>query len=67
LHNTFTSKHRPWKLAAVFEAGSDEGAAMAIEKFIKKQRSRKLIETMISGKLLSGILAHLVKVPDVRD
>jgi putative endonuclease len=33
LHNTFTSKHRPWKLAAVFEAGS----TFSILLFIKEQ------------------------------
>jgi putative endonuclease len=62
LHNTYTSKHRPWKLAAVFECGESEGDAMKIEKFIKKQKSRRLIEKMINGDLLDGNLAELVRV-----
>ena len=66
-NDTFTSKHRPWQLKAVFEAGENEGEVMRIEKFIKKQKSRKLIEKMLSGEPLNGVLAQLVRVPDVRD
>ena len=65
--NTFTSKHRPWILKAVFEVSKEEGEAMKMEKFIKKQKSRKLIEVMIESEKLSGVLAQLVRVPDVRD
>ena len=65
--NTYTSKHRPWRLVAAFECGSDEKKAIQIERFIKKQKSRKLIEMMISDNPLTGILAELVRVPDVRD
>jgi len=65
--NTYTGKHRPWELAAVFECGNSRGDAMKIEAFIKKQRSRKLLEKMISGEAMVGVLAQLVRVPDVRD
>jgi putative endonuclease len=65
--NTFTSKHRPWQLKAVYYAGTIEAEAMKIEKFIKKQKSRKLIEKLIAGHELFGILAQLIKVPLVRD
>ncbi|MBE0640218.1 MAG: GIY-YIG nuclease family protein [Bacteroidales bacterium] len=64
--NTYTSKHRPWELKAVFECGDDRGEAQKIELFIKKQKSRKLIEGIIHGQLLTGILAQLVRVPHVR-
>jgi putative endonuclease len=50
-------------LSAVFNAGNNEAKAMGIEKFIKKQKSRKLIEQIISGKPLTEILAQLVRVP----
>jgi len=36
--NTFTSKFRPWKLAAVFECSNIEAEAMKIERFIKNQK-----------------------------
>ena len=65
--NTYTSKHRPWKLAAVFECGKDRGIAIRIERFIKRQKSRKLIEKIISSEKLGGELAQLVRVPHVRD
>jgi putative endonuclease len=65
--NTFTSKHRPWELAAVFECGYVEAEAIKIERFIKKQKSRVLIEKIINGHPLTGPLAQLVRVPQVRD
>jgi putative endonuclease len=65
--NTYTSKYRPWAMAAVFEVGPVESEAVRIERFIKKQKSRKLIEAVISGRELQGILAQLVRVPHVRD
>ncbi len=63
---TYTKKHRPWILKAVFECGETEGDAVKLEKFIKQQKSRKLLEKMIAGQALSGILAQLVRVPYVR-
>ncbi len=61
---TFTSKHRPWTLQAVFSCGADEALAMRIERFIKKQKSRKLIERLVQchtcGTECSGELAQLV-------
>jgi len=64
---TFSSKHRPWILKAVFECGNEESNAMSIEKFIKKQKSRTLIEKIISGVQLTGPLAQLVRVQYIRD
>jgi putative endonuclease len=49
-------------LKAVFECAYSRLEAIKVEKFIKKQKSRKLIEAMIAGKPLYGILAQLVKV-----
>ena len=67
-HHTFTSKHRPWKLSAVFECGETRAEAMMLEEFIKKQKSRRLLELLCQPDFLpSGKLAQLVRVPDVRD
>ena len=66
--NTYTSKYRPWSLAAVFECGEEESDAIRIERFIKKQKSRKLIEKLIERSFIpTGVLAQLVRVPHVRD
>ncbi len=41
---TYTSKHRPWAMVALFECAKNLGEAMKIERFIKKKKNRKLIE-----------------------
>ncbi len=46
---TFTSKHRPWSLEAVFSCGFIEPDAICLERFIKRQKSRKLIERIVQG------------------
>ena len=66
-NDSFTSKHRPWEIKAVFEVGTRSNA-LKIEKFIKKQKSRKLIEMLIQPDFVpSSSLAQLVRVPHVRD
>ena len=66
--NTFTAKYRPWKIAALFICGADEKLAINTERFIKKQKSRKLIEQLVNPLFIpSGKLTQLVRVPDVRD
>ncbi|HOI31869.1 MAG: GIY-YIG nuclease family protein [Bacteroidales bacterium] len=71
-HNTsdrisFTKKHRPWRMVALFECAVSLSEAMKIERFIKKQKSRKLIERMVSGESLDDKPAQLVRVPHMRD
>ena len=67
-HNTYTSKHRPWVMKALFESGMSESQAIIIERFIKKQKSRKLIEMLCNpGFIPVGKLIQLVRVPYVRD
>jgi putative endonuclease len=63
-HNTFTSKHRPWEMRALFECGMSESRTMIIEHFIKKQKSRELIELLCNPRFIpDGNLAELVRVP----
>ena len=62
--NTFTSKFRPWVLKAVFECGPNKADVMQIEKFIKQQKSRRLIEKLIDPDFIpDGLLTQLVRVP----
>ena len=66
--DTYTSKHRPWKMKAVFECGPSRSDALKIERFIKKQKSRRLIETLLNPEFMpNGVLAQLVRVPHLRD
>ena len=66
--DTYTSKHRPWLLKVYFECSENESEAIQIERFIKKQKCRKLLEQLCNPDFApSGVLAQLVRVPDVRD
>ncbi len=66
--DTYTSKHRPWGLKAIWESGVIEAEAIRIERFIKKQKSRKLVASLCNLDFIpTGVLAQLVRVPDVRD
>ena len=65
--NTYTSKYRPWELKVVFECGDNRGIAMSTERFIKKQKSRQFIISLIHSDILIDSLAHLVRVPNLRD
>jgi putative endonuclease len=64
---TYTSKFRPWVLKASFEVGEDRGRAMKIEKYIKKQKSRKFIEKIIDNINNEDFISQLVRVPFERD
>lgn len=64
----FTSDYRPLGLVAIFKIDGTRGDAMKIEKFIKKQKSRTLIQKLIDPIFIpEGSLAQLVRVPHVRD
>ena len=66
-HNTFTSKHRPWEIKAVFQC-STKRIAIQMERFVKRQKSRVLIEKLCDPKFEpEGKLAQLVRVPKLRD
>src|SRR5688500_4311662 len=66
--NTFTSKYRPWEIKAVFGIKEEEGEAKKAEHFIKKQKSKSLIEMLIDPRFTpGGCLGQLVRVPQVRE
>jgi putative endonuclease len=54
-------------LKSIFEA-QNESAAIQFERFIKKQKSRKLIEQLCDSQFTpNGYLAQLLRVPHMRD
>lgn len=71
LNNTkdkYTGQTKDWELKAIFKVSDDESEAIRIERFIKKQKSRKLIEQLCYPDFIpSAYLAQLVRVPHVRD
>src|SRR5947207_2846268 len=61
---TYTSKYRPWHLIAVFRIGEDEGEAIRLERFLKRQKSHRLMEKFLDPVFQpTGKLAQLVRVP----
>ena len=72
-HNTnsvekYTGKNTDWELKAVFEVAYSKEEADQLEKFIKKQKSRKLVLKLIDPDFKpAGELNGLVRVSHVRD
>jgi putative endonuclease len=62
---TYTAKYRPWKLVSVFFCPGNKSDAVQIERFIKKQKSKKLITKMTEPQFApTGILEKLIRIPD---
>ena len=60
---TFTHKFRPWFLMASFAISENRGDAVKVEKYIKRQKSRRLIERLIDIDFIPiGNLRSLVRV-----
>ncbi|MBW6492299.1 MAG: GIY-YIG nuclease family protein [Lentimicrobium sp.] len=59
-HPTYTSKHRPWKLIALFEVSEERKVAMNVEKFIKNQKSRTFIDRICANEKVDLPMAQLV-------
>ena len=64
---TYTHKFGPWVLKASFPVNENKGDAMKIERYIKRLKSRKIIERLISDPDFFEDLAQLVRVPTCRD
>ena len=63
----YTGRTKDWKLEAVFEV-ENQSKAIQIERFIKRQKSRKFIERICEEDFKgTGLLAQLVRVPHLRD
>jgi putative endonuclease len=62
--NTFTSKHRPWELVALYQISTDVTLAVKIEKYIKQQKSVRIIEHLCNpdGNPLPLMLQKMKKV-----
>ena len=68
LYNTYTSKYRPWVLVALFYCTESRSEAIKVERFIKKQRSKHLINKLIEPDFTPvGKLAQLIRIPHIKD
>ncbi len=59
LHNTFTSKYRPWELYYYFEVGEDLGKAMKVERKVKKQKNCSIYEKLKDEEFRKGFLSSV--------
>ena len=50
-YSKYTSKHLPWTLVVNIPKYATRAEAMKVEKFIKKQKSKKFIQDIISQKV----------------
>ena len=68
--DTYTSKHRPWMLEAVFECNNTLGEARKMENIVKKAKSRKLIQQLLrpdckpAGKLDTLVRVRTDELPE---
>jgi putative endonuclease len=65
-HNTtdeikFTTKYRPWKMLVSLEVSYSRGDAMIMERFIKRQKSRKFLSGLIAEKENPDYFKNLMK------
>jgi putative endonuclease len=62
----YTGKYQNWELKAVFQVSENRGDALIIEKFIKRQKSKKLLLKLIEPEFIPmGDLAQLVRVSKI--
>ena len=64
---TYTHKFGPWKLMKYYQVNENRGDALRLERHIKKQKSRKIIERLINEPGFFEEIAQLVRVPTRRD
>jgi len=66
-HNTYTSKYRPWTLAAVFPLSETRDIAVRYERKLKSLKSRNIILDLVNHNWDVEYFAQLVRVPTRRD
>ena len=54
-HMSYTHKHRPWEMKGYFETSESRSDAMRVERYLKKQKSRRLIEEILEKGDISEI------------
>ncbi len=64
----YTGQSKDWEMRALFAVSDQESEAIKIERFIKRQKSRNLLERLCRSDFVpDGVLSQLVRVPQMRD
>ena len=58
----FTAKYLPWKLMAHFFVSETRADALAVERFIKNQKSRKFLSKIIQNNSDKFFIAEIIKM-----
>jgi putative endonuclease len=68
IKNSYTFKYRPWILKASFSVSESRGEARKAENYLKKCKSRKLIEDLIENPEKFSFISDKVRaIPTRRD
>ena len=68
IKNSYTFKFRPWIMKACFEISESRGEARKVENYLKRMKSRKLIENLIHNPKEFDKIVQLVRaIPTRRD
>lgn len=63
----YTGKYQNWELKAVFQVSENRSDVLLIEKFIKRQKSKKLLLKLIEPDFVpTSDLAQLVRVSKIK-
>jgi putative endonuclease len=66
--NTFTSHYRPWILKASFDISESRGEAKKVENYLKRLKSRKIIEKLIEHpEEFDSMISRVRAIPTRRD
>jgi putative endonuclease len=64
----YTGKYADWKLMTIFECGGSIVEVQQMENFIKKQKSKKLLQKLVDPEFVpADKLAQLVRVLNLED
>ncbi len=63
----YTAKYIPWELKLCIPISLFRADAMAVEKYIKRQKSRKFIQKLIENKDDLAFIVQALRVPPGRD
>ncbi len=66
-YSKYTAKSTGWKVVVVIPIGETRSEAAQVERYIKRQKSRKFIEQLIAVSDNHVLLRSMVRVPTSRD
>ncbi len=66
--NSYTSHYRPWILKGSFDVSESRGEARRVENYLKKLKSRKVIENLLEHpEEFNSIVRRVRAIPTRRD